>query len=290
MLPLTKILLPVDFSDRSEGAAHYAKTLACRFKCDLTMLHVVQPFNNMMYGAEMGDIGLEDLQEKRRADAATKLNSFLADEFGSLPIKRLLVEGDPAQKIVELAHENKFDVIVLPTHGYGPFRRFILGSVTAKVLHDADCPVFTGVHIAEMHQAQRVFFRSILCAVDLGPQSDQALTWAAQFAAEFQARLSVVHALPPLEGGQARYFEPAWRITLERKMKEQLHGLLERVEAKADLITEHGAVQHVVNKAARQVQADLVVIGRHADSGLLGRLHAHGYAIIRESPSPVVSI
>ena len=38
----------------------------------------------------------------------------------------------------------------MPTHGYGPFRRFILGSNTAKVLHDADCPVWTGVHVEEI--------------------------------------------------------------------------------------------------------------------------------------------
>jgi len=36
---------------------------------------------------------------------------------------------------------------MMPTHGLGGFRRFLLGSVTAKVLHDADCPVWTGVHL-----------------------------------------------------------------------------------------------------------------------------------------------
>jgi nucleotide-binding universal stress UspA family protein len=38
-------------------------------------------------------------------------------------------------------------LIILPTHGYGPFRRFLLGSATAKVLRDADCPVLIGAHM-----------------------------------------------------------------------------------------------------------------------------------------------
>src|SRR5215510_13491478 len=94
------------------------------------------------------------------------------------------------------------------THGYGPFRRFILGSVTAKVLHDADCPVFTGSHMTDSAPPEAISFNSILCAVDFGPQSDKALCWAKQMAAEYNARLTVTHALPPLEAGEARYFDP----------------------------------------------------------------------------------
>ena len=90
-------------------------------------------------------------------------------------VDRVLVEGDPAIEIVRAAHEGNFDLIVMPTHGYGPFRRFVLGSVTAKVLHDADCPVLTGAHLADLNPATPIFFRNIVCAVDLGPQSGQAL-------------------------------------------------------------------------------------------------------------------
>jgi len=58
----------------------------------------------------------------------------------------VLLKGDPAECIVRVAQENAVDLIVMPTHAHGRFRRFLLGSVTAKVLHDTDCPVLTGVH------------------------------------------------------------------------------------------------------------------------------------------------
>lgn len=99
-----------------------------------------------------------------------------------------------------------------------------------------------------------------------------------------------MHALPPLEAGQARYFDPAWRVMLQRQAKEQLQELVGKTDAEADVIVEPGAVQKVVKEAADAVHADLVVIGRHAGSGILGRLRAHAYAIIRESPCPVVSV
>ena len=44
----------------------------------------------------------------------------------------------------------------MPTHGFGPLRRFLLGSVAAKVLHDAQCPVWTSVHTDAPFGPQRV--------------------------------------------------------------------------------------------------------------------------------------
>jgi nucleotide-binding universal stress UspA family protein len=50
----------------------------------------------------------------------------------------VVLQGDPARQFVDFAHSSNTDLIVMPTHGYGQFRQFILGSITAKVLHDAD--------------------------------------------------------------------------------------------------------------------------------------------------------
>src|SRR5215470_72419 len=107
------------------------------------------------------------------------------------------MRGDPAQQIVDFAHSGKFDLIMMPTHGYGRFRRFIIGSVVAKVLHDADCPVWTGVHMETVPRLEDIAFRQIVCAIDLDDAPGcRALRWGAQFAAEFGAALTIVHAIP----------------------------------------------------------------------------------------------
>ena len=60
-----------------------------------------------------------------------------------------MLEGDASEVITKYAAEHGTDLIMMPTHGYGVFRGLLLGSVTAKVLHDAVCPVWTAVHVEE---------------------------------------------------------------------------------------------------------------------------------------------
>ena len=69
------------------------------------MLHVVAKNDYPLVGMEV-PVDLRDLWKARVADAQKKLDLFLAEEFHGLPVKRLLLEGDPAIHIVETAHAN----------------------------------------------------------------------------------------------------------------------------------------------------------------------------------------
>ena len=64
------------------------------------------------------------------------------------------------------------------THGRGVFRRFLIGSVTAKVLHDVDCPVLTGAHTQQHADGSATGISNIACAMDFSPQSEQILAAA----------------------------------------------------------------------------------------------------------------
>ena len=138
MKSLAKILLPVDFSERSLGAARYAKTLADHFHSELTLLHVLAPPHYEFGALEMGGSMLTELYANRGTQVEKELETFLAGELQGVQAKRVVLDGDPARQIVDYAHEENVGLIVMPTHGYGPFRQFILGSITAKVLHEAD--------------------------------------------------------------------------------------------------------------------------------------------------------
>jgi len=159
----------------------------------------------------------------------------------------------------------------MPTHGYGPFRRFILGSITAKVLHDADCPVWTGVHLEDAPAAS-VPLRRIVCAVDLGPQSSKTLCWAASLAAQFGAHLTLLHVT----------------LGAADAARQELERLRSFVHAEAELRVVAGDPPAAICAAAEG--ADLLAIGRGSAAGVFGRLRANAYSIIRQSPCPVVSI
>jgi nucleotide-binding universal stress UspA family protein len=290
MLPLSKILSPVDFSERCLGATRYAEALAAHFHSEITLLHVLEPMRYEFSTLEFGATVMNDLVSNRSLLARQQLDAFLSEELAGAPVKRVLLEGDPAQKIVQYAHTEQVNVITMPTHGYGPFRRFILGSVTAKVLHDADCPVWTGVHMEQVLAVEAIAFRNIVCAVDLGPQSRKALSWAAQMASEFNARLILVHATPTIEVRPGEYFDQNLTAELSSAAREELEKLGQGLSAEPEVFVEGGDPPKVVCRAAQRLQANLLVIGRGSAAGILGRLRTNAYAIIRQSPCPVVSV
>ncbi len=286
MNSLTKILVPVDFSERSALAVRYAGELALHFHSELILMHVLPPLHSE-YGMQITGSMLVDVYRSRADQAERDLNAFEPEALAGLNARRLLLHGDRASKIVELAQQEHVDLIAMPTHGYGHFRRFILGSNTAKVLHDADCPV-TGVHMEEASPIAAPFAK-ILCAVDLGPQSPRALAWASWLQREFHGHLTVIHAI-------AAHSEPldepdlSWRAGIHEIAEEELLRLQLEIGAEADLLLEAGEPARIICSAAARVGAGTVVIGRGSAAGNFGRLRTNSYAIIRQSPCPVVSV
>ena len=292
MPKLSRILVPVEFSPRCRGAVQYAEALSSHFHCEIVLLHVVMPplaslspFEAMAY-TSAGDLTRE-IVEQRTAD----LEAFPCSSPPDATVRRIVLEGDPTQTIVEFASNEKCDLIVMPTHGYGPFRRFLLGSVTAKVLHDAICPVWTGPHMERAPDYSTLHFHHIVCAINLGLHSREVLCWAAGFAREFGAQLSVVHAIPSSAtrlGGF--YFDPDWRTQLTKTAMERITFLRQEMAIEASVAIEAGEPPVVVASAAEAMNADLLVIGRGSTPRAHGHLPTNAYAIVREAACPVVTI
>jgi nucleotide-binding universal stress UspA family protein len=274
---LSRILLPVDFSERSVGGAHYAGSLASHFGCELVLMHVLAPPHYEFGAVDIAGSMLAELCRDRALQAQTDLAAFQAADLAHMNVRRVVMEGDPSGSIVEFAHKEHCDLIVMPTHGYGPFRRFILGSNTAKVLHDADCPVWTGVHLEDAPTTLSIPIRNVLCAVDLGPQSAKTLAWAANLARAFDARLTLLNTMPCGPNVQLAAGE-------ELRMLQAASG------ADADVLLESGEPAPAICAAADRLKSDVLVIGRGSAAGVYGRLRTNAYAIIRQSPCPVVSV
>jgi len=284
-----RILLPIDFQDLSKRVVHQAAVLARHFHSEIVMLHVVTPLTysaGMLEGSYV-PANLADLLKELLRQAQGNLDEALKPELNGLAVKRVLVEGDPARTIVRTAHDEKVDLIAMPTHGYGAFRRFLLGSVASKVLHDSECPIWTGAHLEE-EPAREFAIRNIVCAIDLGAHSPKTVQWAAQLAAEFGARLTLAHITPGAEvyGPDGFDFGPAWKEGLVQSAAQQIAKLQQEIGTKAQVFIENGDVPKLLDQAAKQNEGDVLVIGRPPH----GRLRATGYGIIRESHIPVLSV
>jgi nucleotide-binding universal stress UspA family protein len=284
-----RILFPVDFSERSRAAAPFVLSMAQRYKSEVITLHVLQPPPPVYAGMNTVYPEVYDF-EGLASDLRGELHKFTESELPKVKATCVVGTGDPAAFITEYAENERVNLIAMPTHGYGTFRRFLLGSVTAKVLHDANVPVWTAAHAPEPSHRAHPQPRHVLCALDLKPESRQALEFAVGLAADAQATVEVLHVAA--EG----VVEPA---QAEHKMHELLaeaaRGKAVKIQEVAGAVgveetVNGGSVANMVRTLALQRRSDLVVIGRGFIQTNLGRTHANAYAIVREAPCPVISV
>lgn len=196
MTMIRNILFPVDFSPSCVAMMPLLKRAAAMYGAKVTLLHVVEIVSS---GFELVARPVTEVVEEREYLARERLNSFLAPDFPVDGFPRVLRLGDPAVRIAEVAREGRFDIIVMPTHA-GTFRRMLLGSTTAKVLNDADCPVLTTEH-AETITPRPLEHREWVCATGLQQDSERVLRHAALLAESVHANLQVIHAIPAAEPG-----------------------------------------------------------------------------------------
>ena len=278
MPAIKKILFPVDFSAQCVGAARHVEALAGWFQAEVMLLHVV------------GN-GTNTLAEELKPRSQVQLDGFLAEEFKYFTTQRVCVVGDPAEKIIEIAGSWSPDLVMMPTQGLGFFRSFLLGSVTAKVLHDVECPVWTGIHEEDAPPLEKITWSKVLCAIDLGDRSPDVLAWAAFLAREHQAELRILHATPALEAAAAgRYLDEEFAASLAAEAKSRIVAIEAAVGTNATIQIARGNPRTAVTCAAKDFSADLLVIGRQNSAGIAGHLRHNAYAIIRASPCPVISI
>jgi nucleotide-binding universal stress UspA family protein len=144
MVVLKNILVATDFGDASALALAYGRELARTFGARLHVLHVVE--NVMMrYGAEVPFTVLPELQSDLEAAARRELDALItADDRGSLTVLPIVqtAPGVPGG-VGEYARANAIDLIIMGTHGRGPVKHLLMGSVAERVVRTAPCPVLT---------------------------------------------------------------------------------------------------------------------------------------------------
>jgi nucleotide-binding universal stress UspA family protein len=293
MLALKQILVPVDFSERSAAAARQAVALAERFDARLTFAHVIDrlPYEGTEREAFYGEHGEVISAKELDARFRRRLREFTATVGGATPPQEVLLKGDPAGQIAQFVQEREIDLVVVPTRGHGTFRKFLLGSVTAKILHDVNCPVLTGTHGEEPPPASPPY-RRIGCAIDLSGQSEALLRWADEFAGAWGAKLVLIHATPPVQVivDDVHVVTADWWDMVVRAAEGKLKDLASKLSRQAEVCAGTGDPVHFVTSTAAERELDLLIVGRGMAKQRASRLPTNAYGIIRESPCPVISL
>jgi len=203
-----KILCAVDFSDYSGMVISYGSALAKQFDAKLTLCHVVS--TGYLVSSHMTPyIDYVGLEAERIEDSQDRLEKMAEDLDMECDV--IVLTGNPAEVISQVADDRRMDMVVAATHGGSGIKRFLIGSVTDRLLKILSCP-FLVLHASENEKMSlpmdpdKMKFKRILVGCDFSPDSKRAFDYALSLAQEYQAELNLAHVIRPLEK------EPFWDL------------------------------------------------------------------------------
>ncbi len=302
MLEIKLILCPIDFSEFSIRAYHYARSLAEHYRAKLVAQHIVE-LSRYPYADYVASTG--DYAEFCRAlgeGGKEQLEKFVKNHTHNEIQPELVVhEGVAPDCILSFAQARKTDLIVMGTHGRRGYDRLVLGSVTNRVMRTATCPVLAickpphesmaGNMAADMaageerhhvHHLSRILF-----CTDFSENSERALNYAISATSEYDAELTLLHVLEEV---------PSSAKTKEAiaKATEQLDKLIPpgaRKTLKIKTAVRIGKPYRQIIQLALEEQIDMVTMGVRGRGALdLAVFGSTTYRVLQLGPCPVLAV
>ncbi len=274
-LNFEKIAVPLDFSDLSDGALALASQIAERSGGELVVLYADPFLPPPHFTSSQIERLAEDLDHSKSLAADELERHVAASVAQEVRYRTVVIENLPVPAIVDWATANDPDLIVMGTHGRSGMNRFMLGSVTERVLRESPVPLLTVRSKSPSHSP----IRKILCPVNFTGAAQTALEHAAALARLLNAELIVVHVAEEDADGEQE------RSSLESCVAPVAGGGAVR------RIVLRGVPDEVVLRYAEENGVDLIVLAathrRFLDTTVLGSTTVH---VIRHSSVPVLTV
>ncbi|GCF12387.1 universal stress protein [Haloarcula mannanilytica] len=276
------ILVPIDDSPGSQRAFEAAATLARQYGSTLHVLAVVDE-----HGPSDGDW---DYDGDSPAATFVDEQTDVVDTDG-IDVTPAVREGVVHEEILDYADENGVDLVVMGTHGRTGVRRYLLGSVTEKVVRLSDVPVLSVKADAD---PGAVAFEDILLPTDGSSGAEAAIEPTAALAGETDATVHVLSAVDTrslgIDVGSSVIIDELESIA-EDAVATTSERLYEAGVGAVKTAVAHGIPYQVILQAIDDNDVDLVVIGTHGRTGidryLLGSVTEK---LVRTAPVPVLTV
>jgi nucleotide-binding universal stress UspA family protein len=189
---LKHILYTTDFSEPSRAALPIVAAIARRYGSHIFAAHIrstVPPY--------MPVEALSALEDKNESDAREMLDEFAgAKELEGVSVTAILKCGDVARELNRVVQQQHIDLAVLSTHGRSGFKRLLMGSIAEKLFRNLSCPVLAvGPKLSKRFRTLSEI-REILFPTDLSLESRAVFPYLAMVAAEYSARITILHVAP----------------------------------------------------------------------------------------------
>ena len=297
------ILVATDFSEASRRALCDAQRLAAESNAQMSLIHVLQP--DRKYGAleNPPELDLERISAEKRIKA-------LVDELGpGQKIETTLVKHGPvADQVASVIREQAIDLLVIGTRGRGGLQKLALGSVAEELLRVAPCPVMTiGPKADIAANTPGHGFHRILFATDFGKGSALALPLALAMARAQQAKLILLHMIPPMPATSASLsaYAPAdaaadelvqWEESSRKRYIRQLRECLPAetgLEQELEYVVGTDFLAEGILTASARFNVDLIVMGANRTASPKAAAHIPWSAVhevVRSAPCPVLTV
>jgi nucleotide-binding universal stress UspA family protein len=286
-LSLNAVIFATDFSPCSTNAGHYAALLARQFDADMLICHAFELTQSAMeVEAESSPPGSSE-QRKEQEAALRDATERFGD--GARCVAPKLLEGDPREKVPELARMLAPSFLVLGTEGRGRIERGLVGSVAEGILRRASAPAITvGPNVPPFEPGCKPF-RRILYATGLSPAAARAASYAVSLARASQAELQVLHVIHPEEAEDEKRMQAIrsqFSAIIEEIAPDHAHSIV-NPEGFVEVGNAHRQILHHI----REFSADLLVLGVRKTSHLwLEARRSSAFQIIAEAPCPVMTV
>ena len=268
-MKFTKILLPLDGSPLAERALAPAIRMAVGMSAEIVLLHVVVPLDI--------DLVLPEASLPHAAEEAERYLAAVSARFAAAGVNMrtaVVVDFNTVTAVINCAEENEVDLIVMSSHGRSELTRWRYGSVSARLLRQASCPVLV---IPGQPSNDPVTFRRILLPLDGSDMAAQALEPAVALAQALSAELILLRAVSlPYLAQELTAPEPSI-AQIEADVRAKAVAYLEQV--KTSLTTAHsisvktvakiGSAADVIIDYADEHDVDLIAMNSHGRSGIL---------------------
>jgi len=303
MLEIKLILCPVDFSEFSIRAHHYALSLAEHYRAQMVVQNVIElsRYPYAEYVASQGDYA--EFCRVLHEGGKERLREFVEKQpHDEIQLELVVNEGVAADSILLIAQERKVDLIVMGTHGRRGFDRLVLGSVTDRVMRTAPCPVLAiskPPHVSMAHESahdstakgekrRHVHHLSrILFCTDFSENAERALNYAISVTREYNAELTLLHVLEeapnPVKAKKA--------IATAAEQLDKLIVSEERESLKVRTVVRIGKPYQQIIQLAVEAQTDTVIMGV-SGRGALDRavFGSTTYRVMQLGPCPVLAV
>ncbi|HEX9879766.1 MAG TPA: universal stress protein [Candidatus Binatia bacterium] len=271
----SKILVPLDGSDLSEGILPFARTIAKAFGIPLELLHVIDPETiEASSSASEGRYFFAAEAEIKKA-RTSYLDEAVRNYLPSLTVRSSVETGNPPELIVDHAKEHPETLVAMATHGRSGVQRWFMGSVAEKVLHTCSNPLLL-VRTAGKAKSNDAVLKTIIVPLDGSPLAELVLPHAAAMAKAMKLQVVLVRVyFVPTEGyvgeGYVPDIEPLLEI-LRNDAKEYLEDKMRSLKAqgveKISYELPEGSAAGKIIDLSRETPDNLVAMSTHGRSGI----------------------